>query len=153
MAERIGIGANGLRMEKGKYKILILLHLLLAGYSLSTVFIKMSGNYDFLTFGFIVCYGLALLCMFLYAIFWQQIIKKLPLTLAFANKAVTLVWGIVYGALFFSEKINIGKLVGAAIVMAGVIMYVLAESEDSGVIETSSVSYALCENEEVDDEQ
>lgn len=135
-----------MNQDKGKIKILILLHVLLAGYSLSSVFIKLSGKYDFLSVGFILCYGVALFCLFIYAILWQQIIKKLPLTLAFANKAITLVWGIVYGTLFFKEKINAGKLVGAAIVMAGVIMYVIADAESESGTVVSTDAEAECTN-------
>ena len=32
-----------------------------------------------------------------YAFGWQQVIKHLPLTTAYANKAVTVVWGILLG--------------------------------------------------------
>ena len=49
------------------------------------------------------------------AIGWQQVIKRIPLTTAFANKAVTVVWGLVWGALFFREAVTPGKLLGAAL--------------------------------------
>lgn len=58
-----------------------------------------------------------------YAIGWQQIIKRLPLTTAFANKAVTIVWGMIWGLLFFNEKITTGKVIGALLVMVGIILY------------------------------
>lgn len=35
---------------------------------------------------------------------WQQILHYLPLTFAYANKGVSLVWGMIWGALFFQEK-------------------------------------------------
>ena len=72
------------------------------------------------------CYGGVLLSLGIYAIGWQQIIKRIPLTTAFANKAVTVVWGIVWGALFFHEQITIGKAVGALLVVFGVILYAKA---------------------------
>ncbi|MCO7108745.1 hypothetical protein NIA69_05595 [Gemmiger formicilis] len=46
---------------------------------------------------FIVLYGLMLLALVTYAVGWQQVIKHLPLTTAYANKAVTVVWGILLG--------------------------------------------------------
>ena len=42
----------------------------------------------------------------IYAIGWQQVIKRMPLTTAYANKAVTLVWGLVWGLLLFHEQLN-----------------------------------------------
>ena len=66
-----------------------------------------------------------------YALGWQQIIKRLPLTTAFANKAVTVVWGIVCGALFFGEAITPGKLAGAALIIGGVVLFVKADGEEN----------------------
>ena len=65
-----------------------------------------------------------------YAVGWQQIIKRLPLTTAFANKAVTVVWGMVWGLLFFHESITIGKVIGAVLVIIGVVVYSYADRED-----------------------
>ena len=76
---------------------------------------------------------LELCCLGAYAVFWQQIIKRLPLTTAFANKAVTVVWGIVWGALFFGEAITLGKVLGAALVISGVILFVRGDSEEARV--------------------
>ena len=49
--------------------------------------------------------------------------------MAYANRAVTIVWGIIWGLLFFNEKLNAGKIIGAVIVIAGVLLYV-TESEE-----------------------
>ena len=76
----------------------------------------MAAQNDFLSFGFIFWYGLVILNLGIYAIVWQQIIKHLPLTTAYANKAVTIVWGILWGLLFFQEQIKWNMVVGAVIV-------------------------------------
>lgn len=64
-----------------------------------------------------------------YAIGWQQILKHLDLTLAFANKAVAVVWGIIWGVVFFREVITVKMIAGALIVIAGVVLYSLADTE------------------------
>ena len=51
----------------------------------------------------------------------------MSLTTAFANKAATVVWGIVWGKLFFGESITIGKLVGAFLVILGVVVFARAD--------------------------
>lgn len=56
--------------------------------------------------------------------------KKMPLTIAYANKAVTVIWGMIWGTVIFGEKITIGKIVGAFVVVLGVITYVLAGKEN-----------------------
>ena len=126
-----GIKKKG-KVEMAKTgKTIIVLHILLMMFSVSGVFSKMASGEEFLSIKFIMCYGVLLLIMFIYAIGWQQVIKRLPLTTAYANRAITVVWGIVWGALFFREKISVGKVIGAAIVIAGVVMYVIADAKDS----------------------
>lgn len=115
--------------KKDKIKYIFLLHLLLLLYSMSTIASKKAANEDFLSFKFCLYYGIIILMLGIYAIGWQQIIKRLPLTTAFSNKAVTVIWGIVWGALFFSERITLGKVIGAAVVIIGVIMF--AKADDS----------------------
>lgn len=99
------------------------LHLLLALYSVTNIFSKLASEQDFLSWQFVLYYGCVLLILAIYAVGWQQAIKRMPLTTAYANKAVTVVWGIVFGTLFFGEAITIGKLAGAALIVAGVVWF------------------------------
>lgn len=112
---------------KSKTKVYILLHIMLMIYSMSGICSKMAAKQKFLSIRFCVYYGIIIFLLFMYAIGWQQIIKRIPLTVAFANKAVTVVWGLVWGFIFFKEEITIGKLVGALFVIAGVILYAISE--------------------------
>ena len=111
-------------MDKTKVKTLFGLHLLLMVYSMSSICSKMAAGSEFLSFRFCLFYAIIIALLGLYAIGWQQVIIRLPLTVAFANKSVTVVWGIIWGFVFFQEKITIGKIVGALFVIAGVILYV-----------------------------
>lgn len=108
------------------------LHALLAVYSLSNVCSKLAAGEAFLSPRFCLYYGGMVALLGVYAIAWQQIIKRLPLTVAFANKAVTLVWGLVWGVLFFHERITPGKLAGVALVVAGVILFIRADGGEEG---------------------
>ena len=90
-------------MDKSKLKVLFALHLMLMIYSMSGICSKMASQQDFLSFKFCLFYAIIIFLLGFYAIGWQQIIKRLPLTTAFANKAVTVVWGIIWGAVFFHE--------------------------------------------------
>lgn len=116
-------------MKNTSVKILFFLHLLIMVYSLGGVFTKTASNSEFPSFKFILCYGIVIFILGIYAIGWQQIIKRMPLTTAFANKAVTVVWGIIWGVIFFRESITLGKLIGAALVIVGVILFVIADGE------------------------
>lgn len=119
-------------MRRNKYAVtLFALHLLLLVYSFSGCFSKTAAGQPFLSLKFILLYGGTLVILAVYALGWQQIIKRLPLTTAFANKAVTVVWGIVWGALFFGEAITPGKLAGAALIIGGVVLFVKADGEEN----------------------
>ena len=48
----------------------------------------------------------------------------MPLTVAFANKAVVIIWGIVWGMLFFGETLRISMVVGSVIIIAGIYLVV-----------------------------
>ena len=110
-------------------KTILALNILLMFFSLGGIFSKLASKQPFLSLKFILCYGALLFIMFVYAIGWQQIIKRLPLTMAYANRAITIVWGIIWGLLFFNEKLNVGKIIGAVIVIAGVLLYVTESDE------------------------
>lgn len=117
-------------MSKSKIKTLFVLHLMLMIYSMSGICSKKAAGVAFLSKEFCLYYGIIIVLLGFYAIAWQQIIKRLPLTTAFANKAVTVVWGIIWGCVFFHEGITIGKVVGAALVVLGVVIYALADKKE-----------------------
>lgn len=119
-------------MNKTKRHALGGLHLLLVLYSLCDVCSKMAAGYPFLSLGFCLYYGGMIVLLGIYSIAWQQVIKHLPLTTAYANRAATVVWGIIWGALIFHERITLGKLIGAALIIAGVWLFARAEEEEGG---------------------
>lgn len=109
---------------------LIVLHLLLLFYSLSGIFSKNAAHEPFMSIQFVLLYGAMLAVLFVYAIGWQQILKRMSLSMAFANKAVTVVWGMVWGYFIFGESISVVNLIGAAMVIAGVIIYARADGKE-----------------------
>ena len=110
-------------MNKTTIKTLIGLHGMLMVYSMSGICSKLAAGESFLSARFCIYYAVIIVLLGVYAIGWQQVIKRIPLTTAFANKAVTVVWGIVWGWVFFGESITPGKLIGAGMVIAGVVLF------------------------------
>ena len=112
--------------KQSSIRYYIALHIELFIFSFGGVCTKMASGYEFLSFGFIAWYSLLILNLGIYAIVWQQIIKHLPLTTAYANKAITIVWGILWSCLFFHEEITWHMILGAVIVIIGVMLVVNA---------------------------
>lgn len=106
------------------------LHALLAIYSLSSVFSKLASGEAFLSLPFCFYYGMVIALLGLYAVGWQQVIKHLPLTAAYANKAVTVVWGFIYGILFFKETVTPLKVLGLVLVVSGVVLFAFSEKAE-----------------------
>lgn len=106
--------------KKNKISKYVYLHILLLCYSFCGVFSKLASQNEFLSTKFIIFYGISILILGIYAIFWQQILKKFSLTTAFFNKAVTIIWGMLWGIIFFKETITLNMIIGAIIVLVGV---------------------------------
>ena len=102
---------------------ILLMHILFLLYSAGSVCSKIASGEPFMSQKFVLFYSLVLLILVGYAVGWQQVIKHIPLSTAYANKAITVVWGILWGALLFQERVTLGKIVGAVIVLAGVVLY------------------------------
>lgn len=118
------------RENAWKIKYFVILHIELIILSLSGVCSKMASKQQFMSKEFILYYGLVILNLAVYAIVWQQIIKKLPLNTAYANKAIMVVWGMLWGVIFFHEKITWNMIVGGIVVIIGVITVVMADEND-----------------------
>ena len=114
---------------KSEFKYMIILHILLGVYSLTGVASKYAAGEEFLSPRFVMFYGLSLTGLFIYAFVWQQIIRHMPLITAYANKGVTVIWGILWGYFIFSEEITMRKITGAIIIIGGIVLIVTADKD------------------------
>ena len=48
----------------------------------------------------------------------------MPLTVAYANKGITIIWGMIWGAVLFNEAITLKTIIGGAIILVGIFMVV-----------------------------
>ena len=110
------------------------MHISLFFVSLSGVCSKLASGYtdNIFSLQFIFWFGLVFVIMFGYAIIWQQILKRMPLTVAYANKPVTLIWGIIWGKLIFDEKITCSLNLGACFNIEGIYLVTSGDKEENG---------------------
>lgn len=114
-------------MRRHKKYDIIYLHVLLFVFSFSSIFSKCASYQEFFNTKFISLYIGLLLLLGIYAIGWQQVIRRLPLSTAFAHKSVVILWSTLWGFLFFHEELSLGKCVGILMVMVGVILFSKSE--------------------------
>lgn len=100
----------------------LFLYLTLTLYSVVGVFSKLAGRQEFLSPPFIVLYGIVLGILLIYAFLWQKILKIFSLSTAFSNKAIIIPLGMVWGTLFFKETIRVQMILGALVIIAGVLI-------------------------------
>ena len=113
--------------KKAKLKDIFILQIVIAIYTLSTVCAKFASGQEFMSFQFILFYGMEMLILAVYAIVWQQLLKKFDVSIAYANKAMGLLWSIVWAILIFNDTITIKNVIGVLIVIVGTI---IVNSED-----------------------
>lgn len=102
----------------------VFLHIVLLFYSINGIFSKLASKNQFASIEFFYYYGLVLVNLFIYAILWQQVLKRMPLTTAFSNKSVVVIWGMLWGTLFFQERITLQMIIGTIIIFFGVYLVV-----------------------------
>lgn len=97
-------------------------------FSLSNVCSKYAAQHPFLSWEFILLYGASLGILFLYAVLWQQVLKTVPLLMAYSNRLVSMVWGVVWGAILFQEQISLTNVLGTAVIIYG--LYTMGKVEE-----------------------
>lgn len=89
-------------------------------YSFSGVFQKLASRYPMISIHFLLFYGCSIGVLFVYAILWQMILRKVPLTTAYSNRAVSMIWSMVWSVLMFKESISCNQILGAIVICYGV---------------------------------
>lgn len=108
--------------NKKSFSWFIFLQFVIIIYTLSGVCAKYASGSSFFSFNFFLFYGFELLILAIYALLWQQVIKKFDLSIAYANRACALLWSMVWSVLFFQEVVTIKNLIGVLIVILGTII-------------------------------
>ncbi len=108
----------------------LVLHAALLLYSCSGLFSKTAASFPFMSPKFLLFYAGMIFVLGVYALLWQQIIARLPITFAYASKAVTVIWGVVLGKLAFGEKVSHMQIIACGVIMLGTVLYVLADRKE-----------------------
>jgi multidrug transporter EmrE-like cation transporter len=112
------------KKEKKKVTIrqVLVLQLVILVYTLSSVAAKYASSFEFLSLKFLGFYGLEIGILGVYAILWQQMIKRIDLSVAYANRAFGVFWSMIWAVLFFDEMVTIKNVIGIVIVFLGIVV-------------------------------
>lgn len=104
----------------------IKLHLNILLFSFTSIFSKAASvqlnEHGLTSVWLYVFVFLMLLNCGIYALAWQQVIKKFELSVAYANKSVYLIWGQLWAVVIFGEHLSLKNILGLVLVLAGVVV-------------------------------
>ncbi|MBE6353838.1 EamA family transporter [Treponema sp.] len=112
-------------------KYFFLMHLSFLIYCSYAVIGKLAAKLDFLSLKFIAVYCGVFFILGIYALLWQQVLKHISLTTAITNKSITIIWGLLAGYFLFQESITKTKILGAILILCGILILSFQSSSDS----------------------
>lgn len=89
-------------------------------YSLSAVMNKAASQVPTLSAKFVIFYGCSLLILGVYAVLWQQILKRFSLVTAYSRRPMSMLFGMLWGWVIFKEKVTLQMVAGIVIILIGI---------------------------------
>ena len=116
-------------MRKSEVKQIIKLQLIIILYTVSGIMAKIASMRDHLIW-IGAFFALDLLFLGIYAIFWQQLIKFFSLSVAYANRAMALLWSALWAKILFGETISKKQIIAIVLVIIGTIFVNMEERKN-----------------------
>lgn len=86
----------------------------------------MASRQEALTRPYLLWMAGAVAVLGIYALLWQQIIKRMALSTAFMFKGTSLIFVLLISVLLFGETITLNNCIGSAVIIAGIVMFAKA---------------------------
>ena len=106
-----------------RYLFLVSVNLIYACTSICT---KMASQQEMLSWPYLFWIAGAVGVMGIYALLWQQVIAKMPLSTAYMFKGTSLIFVLLFSVLLFGEAITLNNVIGAVIIIIGIILFAKA---------------------------
>ena len=92
-------------------------------YACTYVCMKKASGYEFLSSPYVLWTIGAVVIMGIYALLWQQILARTPLSTAYMFKGTSLIFVLLLSALLFGEGITTKNIIGSIIIISGILLY------------------------------
>lgn len=116
---------------RSRFGRLFMLQAAVVIYTLSSVMAKFVSGAETMAEMFLY-FGLDLFFLGVYALVWQQMLKAIPLSVAYANRAMALLWSAVWAKLIFGEEIVAKQMVGIGLVTVGILLINNEKDKEEG---------------------
>ena len=107
-------------MKLTHYISLIAINLL---YACVSIFTKLASQQEFMSWEYVLAFFGAVMVMGVYAVLWQQILKRIELSVAYMFKGTSIVFVMLLASLLFGEQITWNNIIGAIIIVIGIVLY------------------------------
>lgn len=94
-----------------------------AVYACTAIFTKMASRNEFLSWPYLLWIAGAVGVMGVYALLWQQVIARMPLSTAYMFKGTSLIFVLLISALLFGETITLNNVFGSVIIVLGIVLF------------------------------
>ncbi len=71
---------------------------------------------------YLLWFGGAVAIIGIYALLWQQVLRRIELSTAYMFKGTTLIFTMLIAALLFGEIITIPNIIGSVIIIVGIVL-------------------------------
>lgn len=105
--------------NKINIKDIIFLNLIILYYPFISIIAEIASGYELMSSSFIKFYILEIIAIGIYAVLWQRAIKKFPLSLAYSNKAIVIIYNMFWAYILFKEQITLNNIIGSVIILIG----------------------------------
>lgn len=96
-------------------------------YAFVTLFTKYASQQEFMSLAYCLGFAGAIGVMGVYAMGWQQILKRIELSTAYMFKGTSLIFIMLLAWLLFDEQITLNNVLGACLIITGVVLYAKTE--------------------------
>ena len=92
-------------------------------YACVSILTKYASQQEFMSWNYMVGLIGAVGVMGLYAVLWQQVLKRIELSLAYMFKGTSLIFVMLLANFIFGEQITWNNIVGAIIIVGGIVLF------------------------------
>lgn len=91
-------------------------------YACVSIFTKYASQQEFMSWNYILGLVGAIGVMGLYAVLWQQVLKRIELSMAYMFRGTSLIFVMLLANVIFGEQITLNNIVGAIIIIGGIVL-------------------------------
>ena len=83
---------------------------------------KSASRQEMMSWQYVLWFAGAVAIMGIYAILWQQVLRRVEISIAYMFKGTALIFTMLIAALGFGEQITMPNIIGAIIIIIGIVL-------------------------------